>query len=47
MCTLLYVKLIWCSGVAWIYDFGGVDLPVNLTGSAKFGVVVFQASMLN
>ena len=28
MCILLYVKCIWCSGVAWIYDhLRGVHLP--------------------
>ena len=52
MCIVLYVKLIWCSGVAWIYD--------QLTGGPSaigifaffymwnlFGVVVLHGSMID
>ena len=52
MCIILYVKLIWCSGVAWIYDWlkGG---PSAMCICAcfymwnLFGVVVLHRSMIN
>ena len=38
ICILLYVKLIWCSGVAYIYgqleEGGGVSLPLVYVHSA-------------
>ena len=42
MCILLYVKLIWCSGISEIYghlEEGG--------GQNLVGVVVFHISMIN
>ena len=49
MCILLYVKLIWCSGIPYIYGGRGVHCHIcafcymlNL-----FGVVVFHRSMVN
>ena len=52
MCILLYVKLIWCSGIPYIYDQleGGISAlgtcafcyMINL-----FDVVVFHRSMVN
>ena len=55
MCIVLYVKLLWCSGLQGMYDqlTRGVHLPcvyVHCAISAradKFGVVVFKASMLD
>ena len=42
MCILLYVNLIWCSGIPYIYgqlEEGG--------GQNLLGVVVFHRSMVN
>ena len=45
LCSMLYVKLMWCSGLPWIYGWlKGVGLvcPWNF-----FGVVVLHGSMVN
>ena len=52
ICILLYVKLIWCSGVAWIYDWlmGGPSAMHIFTFCCMwnwFGVVVLHGSMIN
>ena len=54
MCILLSVKLIWCSGIPYIYgQLEGVHLPSVYVHSAicetylVFGVVLFHTSMVN
>ena len=52
MCSHLYVKLIWCSGVAWIYDqlTGGPSafgICAFASMSNSFGVVVLHGSMMD
>ena len=52
MCILLYVKLIWCSGIPYIYGQleGGIS-TLGICGFCYmlnlFGVVVFHTSMVN
>ena len=52
MCILLYVKLIWCSGIPYIYgQLEGVHLPYSICAFCymlnAYGVVVFHRSMVN
>ena len=52
MCICLYVKLIWCSGVAWVYDrlMGGpsaIGIFAFIYMWNLFGVVVLHGSMIN
>ena len=52
MCILLYVKLIWCSGIPYIY--GQLEGGTSALGICAFcymlnlcGVVVFHRSIVN
>ena len=51
ICILLYVKLIWCSGVAWIYDQLGSPSALGIFAFCYMwnlvGVVVLHGSMIN
>ena len=53
MCILLYVKLIWCSGITDIYgelEVGGTSALMIYTFcymSNLFGAVVFHGSMVD
>ena len=47
MCILLYVKLIQCSGVLYIYGQLEEGVKLNVTMTLRFGVVVFHRSMVN
>ena len=53
MCILLYVKLIWCSGVAWIYGQLREEVSSALSICAfcymwnLFGVVVLHSSVVD
>ena len=54
MCILLYLKLSWCNGLACSYgQLTGGQSAMDICAlcyiyrSAKFGVAVFKASMLN
>ena len=68
LCIMLYVKLLWCSGLPWVYGwleegwgqsimkliwcgglpriYGWFEGGSSARRSAKFGVVVFKASLL-
>ena len=52
MCILLYVKLIWCSGIPYIY--GQLEVGTSALSICAFsymlnlfGVVIFHRSMVN
>ena len=48
-CILLYVKLIWCSGISYIYgelEEGGLGICAFCYMLNLFGVVVFLTSMI-
>ena len=52
MCIVLYVKLIWCSGIPYIY--GQLEGGTSVLGICAFcymlnlcGVVVFHRSLVN
>ena len=54
MCILLYVKLLWCSSIPYIYgqlEEMGVHVLLGIYAfgnmSNIFGVVVFQISLVN
>ena len=52
MCILLYVKLIWCSGIPYIYgQLEGGTSALSICAFCYmlnlFGVVVFHRSMVN
>ena len=59
MCILLYVKLLWCSGIPHIYDqcpyiYGQLEGGTSVLSICAFcymlnvfGVVVFHRSMVN
>ena len=46
MCILLYVKLMWCSGVPYIYGKLEKGVKLNVIMTQRFGVVVFHRSDL-
>ena len=53
MCTPLYVKLIWCNGIPYIYcqlEFGGtcmLSICAFCYMCNLFGVMVFHTSIVN
>ena len=51
MCILLYVKLLWCSSIPFIYGEMGGTSALGICAFCYilnlFGVVVFQRSILN
>ena len=52
MCIVLYVKLIWCSGIPYIYgQLEGVKSALSICAFCYmlklFSVVVFHRSMVN